>query len=94
MNSNPQKAYNMLKGIESDMQDASEATRMRYLLTMTRAQVKAQLPLSSDSIGEQLVSYFRRNGSANDRLASYYLLGHSFFDMGETPKACRHIMMR
>ena len=44
-------------------------------------------PMLNDSLAEDLVSYFDRHGSANERMRSRYILGRTYFCLGELPRA-------
>ena len=44
-------------------------------------------PMLNDSLAEDLVSYFDRHGSANERMRSRYILGRTYYCLGELPRA-------
>ena len=44
-------------------------------------------PMLNDSLAEALVAYFDRHGSANERMRAKYILGRTYADMGELPRA-------
>ena len=50
-------------------------------------QNRAYEMFTTDSLAEQLVEYFDRHGSANERLRAHYILGCVYRDMGEAPRA-------
>ena len=60
---------------------------MRYDLLQMKAQNKAGVLFSSDSLAKTLTDYFDRNGSRNDRLLTRYLLGRAYQNMGDAPMA-------
>ena len=43
--------------------------------------------MTNDSLAETLVAYFDKHGSANERMRARYMLGRTYADIGETPKA-------
>lgn len=43
--------------------------------------------MTNDSLAESLVAYFDRHGSANERMRAYYMMGRTYFDLGELPRA-------
>ena len=45
------------------------------------------IPITSDSLLKEAVSYFDRHGTPNERLRAHYLLGCAYRDMGEAPRA-------
>ena len=76
MDRNPQAAYDSLSLFDSlHLYDDDKASRMRLLMLKAKAQNKLYLPMPSDTIFNEVVSYYDRHGSANDRLLSHYLLG-------------------
>ncbi len=44
-------------------------------------------PMLNDSLAEDLVSYFDRHGDANERMRSRYILGRTYYFLGELPRA-------
>ena len=45
------------------------------------------IPITSDSLLREAVSYFDSHGTPNERLRAHYLLGCAYRDMGEAPRA-------
>lgn len=43
--------------------------------------------MCNDSLAEALVEYFDKHGTANERMRAYYILGRTYFDLGELPRA-------
>ena len=50
------------------------------------------IPFTSDSTMKEVVNYYDRHGSSNERMRAYYLLGCVYRDLGEAPHAleCYH----
>lgn len=44
-------------------------------------------PMLSDSLAEELVTYFDRHGNANEKMRSRYILGRTYYCLGELPRA-------
>ena len=44
-------------------------------------------PMLNDTLAEALVAYFDRHGNANERMRAKYILGRTYADMGELPRA-------
>ena len=81
MDSCPQAAYDSLSLFDSlHLYDDDKASRMRLLMLKAKAQNKLYLPMPSDTIFNEVVSYYDRHGSANDRMLSRYLLGCIYRD--------------
>ena len=90
MDRNPQAAYDSLSLFDSlHLYDDDKASRMRLLMLKAKAQNKLYLPMPSDTIFNEVVSYYDRHGSANDRMLSRYLLGCIYRDQDNGPKAVR-----
>ena len=90
MDRNPQAAYDSLSLFDSlHLYDDDKASRMRLLMLKAKAQNKLYLPMPSDTIFNEVVAYYDRHGSANDRMLSRYLLGCIYRDMDNGPKAVR-----
>lgn len=68
-------------------EENQRAKQMRLLLSQTQAQNREGHVFDNDSIGQKLVAYFNRHGTANEQMHSYYLLGRSYSDMGDAPMA-------
>ena len=43
--------------------------------------------MENDSLAEALVDYFDRHGSANERMRAKYILGRTYYCLGELPRA-------
>ena len=44
-------------------------------------------PMQNDSLAEALVAYFDRHGNANERMRAKYILGRTYYCLGELPRA-------
>lgn len=44
-------------------------------------------PLLNDTLAESLVEYFDRHGDSNERMRAKYMLGRTYFCLGELPRA-------
>lgn len=88
MDSNPRAAYDSLSLFDSlHLYDGDRAGQMRLQLLLAKAQNKLYRPMPSDSSFMEVVSYYDRHGSANDRMLSRYLLGCIYRDMRDAPMA-------
>ena len=87
MDSNPQAAYDSLSLFDSlHLYDGDRAGQMRLQLLLAKAQNKLYLPMPSDTVFMEVVSYYDRHGSANDRMLSRYLLGCIYRDQEKYPQ--------
>ena len=48
---------------------------------------RADSVMQNDSLAEHLVRYFDRHGDSNERMRAHYILGRTYADMGELPRA-------
>ncbi len=87
INENPDSALRLLDSLSTEAKSWSKSQRMRHSLLTMKAQNKAYVPFTSDSLANDLVSYYDRHGSPNDRLLSRYLLGCVYRDLHEAPHA-------
>ena len=88
MNNHPDSAFYMLDSLKAEKPHWPKSQRMRYDLLHLKAENKADVLLkNSDSIAKQLVNYYKRWGSANEKMLAYYLLGRCYSDMGDSPRA-------
>ena len=60
---------------------------MRRQLDSLQALNQADSLLTDDSLALALAHYFDRHGTANDRMEAHYLLGRTYADRGEAPRA-------
>ena len=70
----------MLIGCESGEQQ-------RLQLEQLEQQNRAGEHLLNDSLAEDLVEYFDRHGDANERMRAKYMLGRTYYHLGELPRA-------
>ncbi len=59
----------------------------RQQLEALEQQNRSGEPMLNDSLAEALVEYFDRHGSANERMRSRYILGRTYYCLGELPRA-------
>ncbi len=83
----PDSALAFLQDYEQEKADWSKKDRMHYELIKLKAENKADVVFTSDSIIRQLVDYYKSHGTANEQMLAYYLLGRVYSDMGEAPMA-------
>ena len=63
-----------------------KAQRLQQLEALEQQNRSGQ-PMLNDSLAEDLVSYFDRHGDANQRMRSRYILGRTYYCLGELPRA-------
>ena len=65
----------------------ADGNQMREQLAQLEEQNRSDEQMLNDSLAEQLVDYFDRHGTANERMRARYMLGRTYFDLGELPRA-------
>lgn len=83
-------AIRMLDGVKSQLPEFSQSQKMRYELLRHKAMNKAYISFTSDSIMKEVVDYYDRHGSANERMLANYVLGCVYRDMHEAPMALEY----
>ena len=83
-------AIRMLDGVKSQLLEFSKAQKMRYELLRHKAMNKAYISFTSDSKMKEVVDYYDRHGSANERMLANYVLGCVYRDMHEVPLALEY----
>ena len=87
MCSRPDSSLAILKAMEGDIEHFNTSLRMQYLLYLTDAKNKNFIDFTSDSITTELVKYFDKNGTKEEKMLAHYLQGRALADMGESPEA-------
>ena len=64
-----------------------DGVQMRQQLEKLEQQNRAGEQLLNDSLAEDLVEYFDRHGDANERMRAKYMLGRTYYHLGELPRA-------
>ena len=83
----PEAALQLLDSCEAEVAAWPESQQMRFHLLHAKAQNKAYVPFSSDSVMTVVVDYYDRHGTNNEQVEAHYLLGCVYRDLGEAPKA-------
>ena len=87
MNSRPDSALAVLEGAEGQM--AGEHQRRQWQLLRMNAINKLDTVFTAAHVAhaQTLADYFDRYGTANEQMLAYYLLGRTYADAGEAPRA-------
>lgn len=92
MADHPDSALALLDGMNTENTGWAESQRMRHALLTAKAMNKAFVDFTTDSVMREVAAYYDSHGTANDRLLAHYLLGCTYRDLGEAPRAvdCFH----
>jgi len=83
----PDSALRMLDSLGGEKAGWSRRLRRKYDLLHLKAENKAFVPLTSDSVARDLVDYYDTWGNANERMTAHYHLGCVYRDKGDSPQA-------
>ena len=86
-NNHPDSALQILDSLKTEKPNWAKSQRMRYDMLQLKAENKAFVLLTSDSIAKELVNYYDVWGNANERLMAHYLLGCVYRDKEDSPRA-------
>ena len=67
--------------------DADRHERMQQELLRARKMNKEYVDFTTDSVMKEVADYYDRHGTPNERMEAHYLLGCTYRDMGEAPRA-------
>jgi len=84
---NPDSALTALAKYEGEKQEWSKGDRMYFELVKMKSQNKSGVKIKSDSILHDVVTYFDGNGTPNEKMLAYYLLGRFYTNTEEAPQA-------
>lgn len=84
---NPDSALTALAKYEGEKQEWSKGDRMHFELIKMKSLNKSGVKIKSDSILHDVVTYFDGNGTPNEQMLAYYLLGRFYTNTGEAPQA-------
>lgn len=65
----------------------SDGAEWRLQLEELERQNRADSLMTNDSLARSLTEYFDRHGSPNERMRAHYILGRTYADRGEAPRA-------
>lgn len=66
---------------------SGDKAQMLQQLETLEQQNRSGEAMLNDSLAESLVSYFDRHGDSNERMRSRYILGRTYYCLGELPRA-------
>ena len=84
---NPDSAVALLRSVEAEMTASQPAVRHLYDLMTLKAQDKADLPLTSDSLILDILQYYENGGDPNKLPEAYYYAGRVYRELGDAPQA-------
>ncbi len=85
-NAHPDSALAILDSMRTSVKSYSRPVRMKYELLYAKAQNRAYVDFTTDSVMLEVCDYYDHHGSPNERMLAHYLLGCTYRDMGEAPR--------
>lgn len=89
-NACPDSAITLLKNIENTLQTEPETTQMYYRLLCIKANDKAYIPHTSDSLILPVLHYYIEKGDKQHLPEAYYYAGRVYRDLGDAPQALEY----
>lgn len=86
MNTRPDSALQILEEAREEVASCPRSQRMRHELLVAKAQNKAYVDFTTDSIMLTVTDYYDHHGTPNERMLAHYLLGCTYRDLGEAPR--------
>ena len=83
----PDSAITLLQSINAEMLQAPEYVQKRYQLLTIKANDKAYITHTSDSLILSLVDYYEHGGDPVYLGEAYYYAGSTYRDLGDAPRA-------
>ena len=87
MNYRADSALSFLSSHEAEIGTWPKEKQMRFHLLQIKAQNRAYIPFTSDSLILAVTEYYDKHGTSNEKMEAHYLLGSVYRDIGEAPKA-------
>jgi hypothetical protein len=84
---NADSAVALLQSVEAEMSASTPAVHHLYDLLTIKAQDKADLPLTSDSLILDVLEYYEHGGDPNKLPEAYYYAGRVYSELGDAPQA-------
>lgn len=86
----PDSAVALLQQMKESILSEPEATQMRYNLLCIKAQDKAYITHTSDSLIQLVVRYYRKHKDQKHLPEALYFAGRVYRDLGEAPQALEY----
>ncbi len=86
-NVHPDSAITLLKNLEDTMRNAPQATQMYYRLLCIKANDKAYIRHTSDSLILPVLHYYMEKNDKRHLAEAYYYAGRVYRDLGDAPQA-------
>jgi len=83
----PDSAITLLKNLKKQMSNEPEATQMYYRLLQIKANDKAYITHTSDSLILPIVKYYEEKNSKDHLMEAYYYAGRVYSDLNDAPQA-------
>lgn len=85
----PDSALAYLATLKEEIKNEPKETQMYYNLLTIKAQDKAYMPHTSDSLIKVITEFYENHGDSDKLMEAYYYLGSTYRDMNDAPRALR-----
>lgn len=86
-------ALGMLDSLKMEYPKLGKAQQMRFDLIYAKGMNKGFVDFTTDSVMKQVVTYYDKHGSANERMLAYYLLGCAYRDLDDSPASLENYLL-
>lgn len=86
----PDSALLLLEQFGKNIDNEEEATQRYYQLLTIKAQDKALIPYTSDSLIKELVAYYEKDNNSFLLAEAYYYAGRTNFELGDSPQSIHY----
>lgn len=90
-NSSPDSALVLLRQLKNSIAKESEATQIYYQLLNIKAEDKACITHTSDSLIKQVLNYYEGEKDKEHLPEAYYYAGRVYIDLGDAPQALAYL---
>ena len=80
-----QRALCILDSLKQKYPKMSKPQQMHFDLIYGKGMNKSFVDFTTDSVMKQVVAYYDKHGSSNERMLAYYLLGCAYRDLDDAP---------
>ena len=86
----PDSAIALLESLKAESLQWDKATQMYYSLLTIKAQDKAYISQTSDSLMLSVLHYYEHGGDKRLLPEAYYYMGSTYRDLGDAPRALEY----
>ena len=89
----PEEAITLLQGLADAMKTAPPSTQMYYRLLYIKANDKAYIPHTTDTLILPILHYYEKGGDPSLLSMAYYYAGRVYRDLNDAPQALDYFFL-